>query len=161
MQKQITSYITRTGTSKVYATSNASNATSTANAIEKETSISIPQSTPHNKPKIKPETKTKPTSTSLCISECVKKALETRVKTYVWFENRDGTYYTCQIKDNYVYRGNIIGDMKYTEIIKKNGFWTLYKYYPKILTYSNECTYEQVIYTQEYDHPKHIELWFA
>jgi hypothetical protein len=96
----------------------------------------------------------------ICISDCIKLMLEMRARTYVCFQNEKGIFYTCQIKNDYIFRGHIDGDMKYTEIIKYTTKWSLYKYYPKILTYSNEYTNEPVIYTQEYDHPMYINLWF-
>lgn len=97
-------------------------------------------------------------SNKICIFNNLRDALELRCQTYVWYKNDNIIYYRCCLKNNYTYSGYIDGDYKYTEISKKQS-GALYRYYPKILTYSNEYTHEPIIYTQEYDHPSCIELW--
>lgn len=99
-------------------------------------------------------------SNKICIFDAIRDALELRTQTYVWYKKDTIIYYRCYLKNNYTYSGFIDGDYKYMEISKKLP-GSMFKYYPKILTYSNEYTHDPVIYTQEYDHPSCINLWFS
>jgi len=95
-----------------------------------------------------------------CIFDNLRYVLELRKQTYFCYEKDKNIHYGCKVKNNYTYYGYLEfdGNYKYTEISKKNA-GPMYRYYPKILTYSNEYTTEPIIYTQEYDHPRYIELW--
>jgi hypothetical protein len=84
-------------------------------------------------------------------SNSVKHIIEQRLQMYSCIQKKDGLYYSCEIKNGYVYNAYTDGNWLYTEIIKRctSG---IYRYYPKIkiLTYGNDYTYKPVVYTQDY-----------
>lgn len=84
-------------------------------------------------------------------SKCVKQLIDHRLRMYSCVQKMDGFYYSCEIKDGYVYNAYTDGNWLYTEIVKRCS-GGLYHYYPKtkIITYRNAYTYDPVIYTQEY-----------
>lgn len=85
-------------------------------------------------------------------SESVKRVFYNRTQASC-IEKKDGTYYSCEIKDGYIYNAYTDGNWLYTEIVKRCSSG-LYRYYPKtkILTYKNDYTHIPVVYTQD-DYP--------